>query len=369
VNDIAYGDSLSSGKSRDAHLVIYTYNFSSTARYTKTVLKDLSGCVASLGTLISNAYVDDVTVSNDDQTFAVLGSVTAWQNSRGAVYVVVWNRTKGCRAWNTSTGTISGDYGPTGVVSGTSDTFTLHNVRIGPGGDWVKVTWAYCLTGSCSSSATEDYLWQVNTRTVTVNPQAPDGCGHSAIGREDTANQCFLGYQQAYWKRANASPSAGTLLPVTHPGSVNLNGFDQHMTWPQGEPGAVYSTTVPQYTTGFSGLPDINAWDGEGLALSTNGSGIVYRLFHTFNSYLCTSCFYTYNVLGSPSSDGAYYLFTTDWAGMLGNSNGTSTACNPSANCRGDVFLAKLPLATRFHSGVTIQKKQLQLPHIGAPYY
>ena len=347
VNDIAYGDSLGSGRSGSVHLVIYKYNFASTSGYTKTMVKDLSGCLELLGTLISNAYVDDATVSNDDQTFAVLGSTTADQDSPGAVYVVVWNRTKGCRVWNTSSGTISGDYGPIGHISGTSDTFTLHNVRLGAGGDWVKVTWANCLSGGCSSSYVENYLWQVGTRNVTVNSQAPDGCGHTAIGRERMANQCFLGYQQAFWQRANASPSSGTLLPAAHPGSNDLDGFDQHMTWPQGEPAAAYSTTVPTYTNGFNGPPDTNAWDGEGLALSTNGSGIVYRLFHTFNSYLCRSCFYTYNVLGAPSSDGAYYLFTTDWDGMLGNANGITTACNPTSNCRGDVFLAKLPIATR----------------------
>ena len=81
----------------------------------------------------------------------------------------------------------------------------------------------------------------------------------------------------------------------------------------------------------------IDAWDNELLAVSTNGSGEVYRLAHTYANGLEFTP-------GSISQDGKYLLWTTNWDGMLGNTDGTDTPCTIDMNCRVDVFMAVLPI-------------------------
>jgi hypothetical protein len=341
-------------------LTIYEQDVSSTSNRptldagTITPLIDLSTCVSTLAGLVSDAWYDGVTVSNDDQTFATAVSTTPGQDNTNAVYVVVWNRSLGCRVWNTHTGAVTGAYGgaPIGTIS-IGDRFTIHNARLGNGGTWIKVA---CAENTCTRA---NYFWNIATLNVTTENET-NGCGHSAIGYSEAVNNCpFNQYPpQAFFSRPMSNPSSYASLPSTYPTDCSpFDGcscymgedcvrFDQHMTWPQqtgSDTAPFFSTTWVSYYGGYDGLPATNAWDGEGLAVSTNnpGAGVVYRLFHLFNTMQSSNFFAQYGV---GACDANYCIWATDWDGKFGNTDGTDEACTITENCRVDVMLAKLPI-------------------------
>jgi hypothetical protein len=76
-----------------------------------------------------------VSVSADDNQFmTVLGP---GQDNDYLVYV--YNRTLGCRWYNTTTGEIGGDWGPKGTMAA-PDRFPIHNARMAKSGKYVYVT-------------------------------------------------------------------------------------------------------------------------------------------------------------------------------------------------------------------------------------
>jgi Cep192 domain 4/Abnormal spindle-like microcephaly-assoc'd, ASPM-SPD-2-Hydin len=331
--------------------VIGTFNFTSTstgptvANGGITTVVDLSTCVSALTGVGPSTYLDDVTVSADDQTFATLGSTTAGQGSGGVIYVIVWNRTLGCRVWNTSTNVISGSYGssPTGSASFTSDgvspvytgPMTLHNVRLGLSGTWVKVTPQAGPPGTLAA-----YTWQINTLNVyEMWNDSTYGCGQTAIGYSNMVNTCDgQSHHQAEWERPNNSTGSYTLLPATLPPDVTTM-WDTHLSWNNDNA----SDTKPFLLTSDNGqFAPVQAWDNEILGVATDGSGTVYRFGHHYGTNQ-SQFFDANNEIGNVSADGQYYIWTTDWDGMLGNTNGTDAACTIGTNCRADVFMAILP--------------------------
>src|SRR5580658_461279 len=373
TNDWGYSTSLNIS----GDVSIFSYDVSSTATY-PSLINGKQSQVVDLATACSlpslsglptagGGYAGDLTVSVDDQTFSVTASTATAQDT--ATYFIVWNRTNGCRVWNTNTGAVTGSWGTTGSVSN-ADRFLIHNSRIGPDGSWAKLASGSCTSGTCSTAA--NYLWNISTLTVNVMPETTGG-GHTAIGYTNVVNNVYNdGYPpQGYFMRSMVTPSSYDSLPASYPTQCSpadpppctggpYMGFDQHVTWPQGlntlpDNAPLFSTTYVTYTGGYGGLPDTNAWDGELLAVSTDapgtppdgtGNGVVYRLSHLYNSMQeppSTEFPGTY-AIGACSWDGGYCAWTTDWNGMFGNTDGTGTACTITAgNCRIDVVLAQLP--------------------------
>jgi hypothetical protein len=322
---------------------IYSFNFSSTTTAPVGVqLVDLSGCTSALAR-VGYEWNNDLVVSQDDQTFLVAISTTSGQGSSGAVYVIVWNRTNGCRVWETDTGAITGSWGSTGTIN-LLDRFTLHNAVLGEGGTWAFVTYATCLSSSCASPLFKEYFWQLSGLTVTPLTDNSN-CGHITPGYSNAVNECDYSstYNQSTWymrpfTNANESPPANALnrpsaIPTETP-------FDQHPSWG----GDNSSDTAPFCTTTYTGqFAATNTYDNEILCIATNGTGTIWRFGHTFattlSQYLDASI-----ALGAMSADGKWFLWTSDWDGMLGNTNGSSNSCMPSTNCRADVFVAQLPI-------------------------
>jgi len=276
-----------------------------------------------------------VTVSADDQTFGVPTSSTIGQGSSGNIYAIVWNRTKGCMYWNTATGQYFLNGTPVGTID-IPDTFTLHNLRLGKSGLEAKVegTIGTC-GGTCPGlqGATDKYFWTVGTGTVTYTT-SNDGCGHSAIGYNLWVNKCEDQQANGLYSWTFPAPSTPTSLPAAYPSPDEGNGA--HISWADDN-----STDTAPFFAMFEAnqFAAIDTWDNELLGVSTNGSGLVYRFAHSYATPAASPY-----VPGSISQDGKYLLWTTDWAGMLGNTNGTGESCTPGTNCRLDVFLALLPL-------------------------
>lgn len=307
-----------------------------------TTLVDLSTCVGALAGVGNLAYLDDVTVSQDDQTFTAVASTTSGQGSAGVIYAVVWNRTLGCRVWNSNTQSVSGTYGgaPTGAVVFTGNGVTppvtsaqiLHNARVSPGGQWVKITFS-------GSTVAENY-WQINTLNIYQGfDDSTNDCGHSAAGYNKTVNQCASSgsHFQNIFIRAYNLPGTQTQLPATLP-ATTIVPWDSHSSWN----GDNNTDTAPFFLTSEIGqFTPRGAWDNEWLGVATDGSGKVWRFAHTYATYL-SQFFAARHAIGNCSADKKWCLWPTDWNGELGNIDGVTTPCTIGVDCRADVFLIAL---------------------------
>jgi hypothetical protein len=333
---------------------ICQYDFSSTTtsptldnRNEKQVV-DLSNCASALrGVGRINGYLDDVTVSADDQTFGLLTGTTEGQGSSGVTYIVIWNRTKGCRVWNTATREVTGDYSqaPSGRIH-IPDEFVAHNARISKNGKYVAVDVASCLNSSCKKAGVQMHYWKIATLTVTEQPLSPNGCGHQAIGYNSVVNKCNTNaIHNGIYIRKIAKPSSSTSLPTTYPLGTSNNGA--HLSW-NTDNSRDNNPVLASFK--LSSFVVTDAWDNEILAVATDGSGTVWRLAHTYGTNQAAMSFAAKEAIGIPSQDGEYYFISTDWDGLLGNSDLTSSACKVDASsgtCRADVFVAILPKVSR----------------------
>ena len=322
---------------------IYSWNFTSTSvAPTGVQIVDLSSCVPALAG--ANLWNGELTVSQDDQTFSVSESTTSGQASSGAIYVIVWNRTNGCRVWNTSTGAVTGAWGTTGTI-GVADEFTLHDSQVGEGGTWINVTAGTCLNNGCAASPLwKTYLW--NVATLTVDAWSDDSrCGHNVTGYNYSINQCAYNsvYNGSTWyEPLNTNPN---IAPPTYVLNTPISGGTaavDHSGWQMDNSTDTNPFCGSTYTHQFA---VVNVYENEVLCHQTNqasGSNVVWRFAHTYTTTQSAN-FEAYIALGASSADGKWYLWTTDWDGMLGNTSGSSNTCTIGTNCRNDVFIMALP--------------------------
>jgi hypothetical protein len=368
---IAYGLTLNAANDP----VICQYNFSSPtvgatmANGNVTQLVDLASCASVLaGGDGGDAYLGDVTVSGDDQTFAAMVGTTSSQGSSGVVYAVVWNRTNGCRVWETDTGNVTGAYGgaPTGTI-GTADTLILHNVRITKSGTYLKVDANSCINSACNNDNVQLYFWQINSLNVTEQTlNDGTGCGHDAQGYNASVNKCNTSSEaNGLFIREIASPGSGTSLPTTYPPGSSDNSA--HLSWNNDS-----ATDTTPFFASFAlesgSFMPVDAWDNEILGVATNDSGTVYRFAHTYDTNQ-SPVFAAANAIGDVSADGKYYFWTTDWDGMLGAYGGGSNSCSITSTCRSDVFVALLnPGGSQPPPALSISTTTLPAGQLGVAY-
>lgn len=292
------------------------------------------GTVSAIGCLIANASAgaaEGITVSADDQTFVLDATCTPGQSSSGNHYVVSWNRANGICFWDTGTGTVSGSGCSSPGSIGISDTFLLHNVRLGKGGMWAKVQLGSC-TGSCTAGV-NNYFWQVGTHTVTL-ATAANSCGHSAVGYTHWVNKCAGAEPNGLFISTFTSPNSQTSLPSAYPSPDHAN--DTHLSWANDNS----ADTNPFFAIlEWTSFVPADTWDNEILGVATDGSGKVWRFAHTYETPVVNPFSTT-----SISQDGKYLLWTTDWNMGVGNVNGVLQTCTGFSDCRTDVFLAVLPI-------------------------
>lgn len=322
---------------------IFSYDFTSTVTPPSRVLVvDLTTCVAIMAGLGIPA-APNLTISHDDQTFGVtLGTNTTTAN----IYAITWNRTNGCSVWNTSTGAISGAYGSTGTI-GISDRLWLHNGRISLDGNWLRIDIGQCTSGSCMSPSADQsnniYYW--NIATLTVNAQrfssSPGTGGHQAMGWTKVINQGQINLNDPNSEmviRPYANVESATDLLTGSFSACTGAPCGNHSSWAND----ANTDTSPVFTTNCIGkLAPNEAWDNEIIGTSTDLSGKVYRFSHTYAS--CGSQFFSAQfAVGSVSQSGKWFAWSSDWNGMLGNTNGVSAACSIGSTCRADVFITSL---------------------------
>jgi hypothetical protein len=302
---------------------------------------DLADCVPALAGTGTSTYLGEIGVSGDDQTVAAYPSATNGQGS--GTYVIIVNQKLGCRVWNTATGMVSGVYGgaPLGSVD-IPDRFTVHNVRLSKAGTYAKVTIQNCMNNNCNSGLNQTYIWQVNSLTVLpISTASPEyGGGHQAFGYNEWVNK---GGSPASWNEQfdirPASVTTPGFIPALYPSGPN--SMDGHWSW-NNDNSADTAPFLGTFSNGASFIPS-QAWDDEIMAFAPDGS-VSWRFAHTYASNQ-SQFFSAQYAIGNVSQDGSLYIWTTDWDGMLGNTNGTSAACTIGVNCRADVFMAVLPVS------------------------
>lgn len=260
----------------------------------------------------------------------VLGA--AYSNAGGqgtGVYMTAYRAGSGCRVWNTETGQITGDWGETGEIS-TADRFTVHNAKLSKDGRWFIVVRQKCLSRSCSGSGI--YFWKLESTSLSA---CVNSCGgHWTEGYSHWVNNDTTPVQELIrsFSTADTSVAAIPQLPANlsppndqHPSWNNVNSTDDN---------PVLATTFGSWAS----FP--SAWYNEVVGVATDRTGTVWRFCHTFATAQ-SHRFSTRAAIGAVSQDGRFFVFSSDWMGMLGSEDGTPR-CTVGKSCRGDVFIVEL---------------------------
>lgn len=243
-----------------------------------------------------------------------------------------------------STITRSGKTFPTTITLG----FRLHH-------QWIDLTGRYVLLYPINGSFPQPmpyFIWDTSTDVVTRVNRFPGG--HDALGYGWQVNQdccTTTAYDGAQWQlRQLATPASTTDLirPVLTP-EVLL--FGEHTSWNNAQPGTLVPVLSSIYRYG-SPQPPWRAWDGEIVAIQTNGGasgGTVWRFAHhrsdiTYDGGSGSEPYYFwYLPRAMISPNGRYAMFTSNWEKSLGPTVGADV--EPGGLFRCDVFIVELARA------------------------
>jgi hypothetical protein len=286
-------------------------------------LTDLIATTSCVPGLAASSHMGDVSVSAGDQ---LLLTYEGGQQQDTDMFVVVYEKSLGCRWYNTRTGEIGGQWGPVGkATSGAS--FLMHNARISLSGDWAVLD---------SSTSAVKFFWQVGTLNVNACgiSQAPYCGGHGVGGNINFVNSSGLLDDMNIMIRPfdNLNSSAELINPL--PKAVQW-GFDKHLSWNDDNS----TDTMPVCGSTFleeNGPRAINrAWNSEIFCLRTDGvQSQVWRFGHHRSAYQGGDFWSTPR--GNVSQDGKFYMFTSTWKNQLGPQPGLA------GRFREDVFIIEL---------------------------
>jgi len=312
---------------------VYSYDLTSPTPPNETLVVDLGAVPACAPNGVtydgSVQWSDPVTVSADDQTFATALSLTGGQGT--GIYVVAWNRSGTCHWWNTSTGVTDA-----GNVSGVTDEFYIHNVRLSLDGNWMTVSRQTCIT-TCTSHTV--YSWQLGTTNITAN--AIQNSGHWTVGYNHIANDSTSPHQQSVQLAPTSSP--GTNLCLADCGAANppqYGNWDTHFSWQNANAADSNLAIGSSFVLGTE-VP-AQAWNNEVMGYDAKGSGTVYRFGRNYITGNTSATFAAEQGIGSVSQDGKWFAFASDWDCELGSNTGGATGTTSPYNCRADVFMLQL---------------------------
>jgi hypothetical protein len=259
-------------------------------------------------------------VSADDNRFlAILGPR---QDDNYVLYV--YDRTQGCRWYNTQTGEIGGQWGPKGTIS-IPDRFTLHNARMAKSGKFVYMT---------PGGRHNWMMWEIDTMNLYVCRR---GCpAHHVMGYSHIVGPSSERHPLDTWVRPLNDLEAWK--PII-PGLEQAKGFwyDSHWSWNNADPNdlapvcfSTYRPTNPN--TPGTPLLVTGPWENEIDCLEMDGRGSkVWRFAHTYST--ARNGFWS-TPRGNVSQDGRFFMFSSDWEDQLGKT--------PNDKYRTDVFIVEL---------------------------
>lgn len=291
-------------------------------------LHDASGCVKPKSFDAGHA----ISVNADDQRMAmVLGPQ---QDTDYLVYI--YDRTKGCRWYNTQTGEIGGNWGTKGIVS-IPDRFLIHDARINKSGQFIEIIRSGASVHGVAPPLNPAPTLVWNVETTEVAPCGPKGCkGHHALGYSHLLNPSEQEHPMDLWIRPLNQLDAPSPLIKQLPAVQGW--YDLHISWNNvdaNDSNPACLSTYRRDNPNTPGVPPkvVGPWENEILCVETDRKDSkVWRFAHTYST--AQNGFWS-SPRGNVSQDGRFYMFTSDWEDQLGRAPGTSAY-------RTDVFIVEL---------------------------
>jgi len=244
----------------------------------------------------------DISVSADDQR--LMGVLGPQQDNDPFVYV--FDRKRGCRWYNTSTGEVGGEWGPKGSVSLAAH-FLVHNARISKSGQYVAI----------SGSGSARVIWRVDTLEAALcTHDRPDYCGgHIAMGYSHLVNP--LGLSDSMNLGIRPLDNLASVSPLIRDLPQPLEwGLDKHLSWNNVDASDSAPVCLSTYRDN-RGLQVDRVWDNEILCVAVGDEKHeVWRFAHTFSTV--KHGFWS-TPRGNVSQDGRFFMFTSDWGDTLGS--------------------------------------------------
>jgi hypothetical protein len=297
-------------------LIIATYRFS-TAK--TQPLFDTTTCATQPPLVAGNKVSSsDLTLSNDDGRI----EISAGGNSVShRMFVIVYDQKLGCRWYNTQTGQVGGQWGPTGQVS-TSDRFLFNHSKISGNGQYVRIS----LGGAF-------YVWDATS--LNVEPcyihHGPHCAGYGAVGYDSYINAPGVLDELNTFRRALNDLTDMTQLidPLPQP---YYWGMEKGFAWSNGRVNG--NAPVCGTTYSPSGNPEVTQpYDGEVFCIETDGvASTVWRFAH--NREIWDPEYYWTLPYGNVSLDGRWLAFTSSWDEQVGTTK--------DGDPRTDVWIVKL---------------------------
>ena len=265
------------------------------------------------------------TVSADDNRF--MTTIGPMQDKNYLVYV--YDRSLGCRWYNTQTGEVGGQWGPTGTIP-IPDRYLIHNGRMAKSGKYVYVT-----RGGSESIGKGWVVWEIDTMNVAA---CAAGCkGHHVLGYTHILGASGMSHPLNVWIRPlNQLEKTSPIITDLDP--AKSFWYDSHYSWSNVDANdsapvcfSTYRPTNPD--TPGSPLLVTGPWENEIDCAETDGKrSTIWRFAHTYST--ARNGFWS-QPRGNVSQDGRFFMFTSDWQDQLGK--------QPNSNSyRSDVFVVEL---------------------------
>jgi len=294
-----------------------------------TDVHDPASCVK----FASDVRGHDIDVSANDNR--LVGNFGSGQDKD--FYIYLYDRKQGCRWYNTQTGEIGGQWGPSGAAS-LPERYGIHNLRISRDGTWVWIGRGMCYSGNCSAGGA---FWKVDTLEVGLClHNSTDQCGgHHVMGYTHDVNTAGYGDPfNVVMRPLNSIHAFTPLIKQFPPWTDKPAWLDKHWSWSNDNPTDTAPICGTSYAPNNSATPGAlpvigRPWENEILCIATDPKqSKVWRFAHHFSS--ATNGFFS-TPRGNVSQDGRFFIFTSDWMNTLGNPpNGKGY--------RTDVFLLEL---------------------------
>jgi hypothetical protein len=273
-----------------------------------------------------------ISVSADDQRMAMV--IGPQQDSSFLVYV--YDRSKGCRWYNTQTGEIGGQWGAKGQVT-IPDRYLIHDARLNKSGQFIEISRSGASVKGIAPAqdAAPSLFWNVNT--MEVMPCGPKGCkGHHALGYAHLLNPSEQEHPLDLWIRP--LNKLDKTLPLITPLPAVEGWYDLHISWNNVDSEDSNPACLATYRRDNPEAPGVaprvvGPWENEIVCVETDGKASkVWRFAHTYST--AQNGFWS-SPRGNVSQDGRLYMFTSDWEDQLGRGAGASLY-------RTDVFVVEL---------------------------
>ena len=332
VNDsIIYGSYSGPGSTLRT---IDQYDFT-TAAYTRLI--DFDALVPGL----SGTYIGGVASSGGpvERVEAFFGG-TSQDRHR---YVVVFDRAnpQNWQIVDTLASTINGQPSPITL------NFRLHHAMIDRSGRYVML-YSTSVDQAAPRYAAQEYLWDLQTGTITELGTAALPYGHDAFGYGVYVNKdCCTAttWDAGQWQfRSLAAPLAtrDLIKTVLTPKEIYLS---DHTTWNNARPDRLTPVVSGLYRFGAN-TTAWRPWDDEIVAIQTDAAAgaeaTVWRFAHHRSNVAddrdATRVAFWYQPHPNVSQDGNWILFTSNWEKTLG----PDTAGEAGTGARQDVFLLAL---------------------------